>query len=412
MPSLSKSITNTLRFFLYAGLLVSTALAQQPEPDVTTLPAEDQAIIKGLRFRAMDAAPSDTRTATFIKGRLPIVNASSKPTIVGKLSAEARMPFRTPDKEWTVLRCRQDIVLNSKGSSELYISFGETNSQIEQLTGDKKAKVEDSITIIRYAGVKIFESEPSKAGRLPPEWWLHTGPLKGQGQGAPVATAEPVKTTDTSTGELKALRATTERALRAQIWKTYEQGVASLNARYLTAIDKALKTAQTEGQLDEALALRNEKDTVTKTGRLPASPSPATAPALAALRTTYATALTTLKSARAKASLPLMQDYNQKAELLIARLVKEGKLDEAKSARDSKDVPPHRRRLSPRPQPHRAAVDVSFVARRRRAKKEAHDLRTRICVLNGNEFCEPLYLKASSHLAYTAHIPAPSSPPP
>ena len=338
MPILSNFIISILRLFLSVGLLFSSVRAQQPEPDVSSLPAEDQAIVKGLRFRAMDAAPADTRTATFIKGRLPIVNASSRPSIIGKLSAEARMLFRTPDKEWTVLRCRQDIVLNSKGSTELYISFGETNSQIEKITGDKKARVEDSITIIRYDGVKIFESEPSKASRLPPEWWLHTGPLKGQGI-AEAAAAEPAKTTDTSTGELKALRLATERTLRAQIWKTYEQGLASLNARYLTAIDKALKTAQTEGQLDEALALRNEKDTVAKTSRVPASPAPAAAPVLASLRTTYATALTTLKSARAKASLPLMQDYNQKAELLIARLIKEGKLDEAKSARDSKDVP-------------------------------------------------------------------------
>ena len=338
MPILSNFIISILRLFLSVGLLFSSVRAQQPEPDVSSLPAEDQAIIKGLRFRAMDAAPADTRTATFIKGRLPIVNASSRPSIIGKLSAEARMLFRTPDKEWTVLRCRQDIVLNSKGSTELYISFGETNSQIEKITGDKKARVEDSITIIRYDGVKIFESEPSKASRLPADWWLHTGPLKGQGI-AEAAAAEPAKTTDTSTGELKALRLATERTLRAQIWKTYEQGLASLNARYLTAIDKALKTAQTEGQLDEALALRNEKDTVAKTSRVPASPAPAAAPVLASLRTTYATALTTLKSARAKASLPLMQDYNQKAELLIARLIKEGKLDEAKSARDSKDVP-------------------------------------------------------------------------
>ena len=338
MPILSNFIISILRLFLSVGLLFSSVRAQQPEPDVSSLPAEDQAIVKGLRFRAMDAAPADTRTATFIKGRLPIVNASSRPSIIGKLSAEARMLFRTPDKEWAVLRCRQDIVLNSKGSTELYISFGETNSQIEKITGDKKARVEDSITIIRYDGVKIFESEPSKASRLPPEWWLHTGPLKGQGIAEPAA-AEPAKTTDTSTGELKALRLATERTLRAQIWKTYEQGLASLKARYLTAIDKALKTAQTEGQLDEALALRNEKDTVAKTSRVPASPAPAAAPVLASLRTTYATALTTLKSARAKASLPLMQDYNQKAELLIARLIKEGKLDEAKSARDSKDVP-------------------------------------------------------------------------
>jgi len=337
MPILSNFIISILRLFLSVGLLFSSVRAQQPEPDVSSLPAEDQAIVKGLRFRAMDAAPADTRTATFIKGRLPIVNASSRPSIIGKLSAEARMLFRTPDKEWAVLRCRQDIVLNSKGSTELYISFGETNSQIEKITGDKKARVEDSITIIRYDGVKIFESEPSKASRLPADWWLHTGPLKGQG--AAEAAAEPAKTTDTSTGELKALRLATERTLRAQIWKTYEQGLASLKARYLTAIDKALKTAQTEGQLDEALALRNEKDTVAKTSRVPASPAPAAAPVLASLRTTYATALTTLKSARAKASLPLMQDYNQKAELLIARLIKEGKLDEAKSARDSKDVP-------------------------------------------------------------------------
>ena len=335
MNRLSKSIMNMMHVFLLTALGVSSACAAPPEPALSTLPAEDQDIVKGLRFRAMDAAPEDTRTATFVKGRLPVVNATSKTTIAGKLSAEARILFRTPDKEWAVLRCRQDIVLNNKGSTELYISFNETNSQIEKITGDKKARVEDSITIIRYDGVKIFESEPSKSSRLPADWWLYTGPVKGP---APAAAA-PALSTDTSTGELKALRLATERTLRAQIWKTYEQGVASLNARYLSAIDKALRTAQTEGQLDEALALRQEKDTLAKNSRPGREAVPAHAPALAALRSTYATALASLKSARAKASLPLMQDYNQKAESLIARLVKEGKLDEAKSARDSKDVP-------------------------------------------------------------------------
>jgi hypothetical protein len=339
MPRLSNSITNILRLFLSAGLLISSALAQQPEPDISTLAADDQDIVKGLRFRAADVAPADTRTATFIKARLPVINASSKVTVNGKLSIEARILFRTPEKEWSVLKCRQDFVINSKGSTELYISFGETNSQIEKITGDKKAKVEDSITIIRYAGVKIFESEPSKASRLPAEWWLHTGTLNEQGVPlTPSRTPAPPKA-DTSTGELKALRVATERTLRAHIWKTYEQGVAALNARYITAIDKALKTAQAESQLDEALALRNEKDTVTKTSRAARQPVPASAPSLVSLRSTYDSALTSLKSARAKASLPLMQDYNQKAELLIARLIKEGKLDEAKSARDNKDLP-------------------------------------------------------------------------
>ncbi|MBN8422349.1 MAG: hypothetical protein J0L73_25765 [Verrucomicrobia bacterium] len=338
MPHLSKSILTNLRLFLSAGLLVSTAWSQQPEPDIRSLSAEDQDIVKDLRFRAMDAAPADTRTATFIKGRLPVVNASSKTTIAGRLTAEARILFRTPEKEWTVLRCRQDIALNGKGSTELYISFNETNSQIEKITGDKKARVEDSITIIRYDGVKIFESEPSKSTRLPADWWLQVGILKGQG--APGTTAGPViATTDTSSGEFKALRLSTERNLRSQIWNDYEQAVASLNAKYLVAIDKALKTAQARSLLDEALALRQEKDTVTKTNRVPRSPVPASAPSLATLRSTYETALTSLKSARAKASLPLMQDYNQKAEQLIARLIKEGKLDEAKSARDSRDVP-------------------------------------------------------------------------
>ncbi len=340
MPCLSNFITKIFRFSLVTGLSFTTAIAQQPDLDVKTLSAEDQVIVKGLRFRAADAAPSDTRTATFIKGRLPVINSGPKATVLAKLSAEVRMLFRTPDKEWHVISCRKDFVINSKGASEIYLSFDETNSEIEKITGDKTSKVEDSITLVRYAGVKIFESEPSKASRLPAEWWLHAGPIKPQGAAAtPATAAEPGKKTDTSTGELKALRLATERTLRAHVWKTYEQGVSALNAKYLTAIDKALKTSQSQGQLDEALALRNEKDTVAKTGRAASEPVPANAPALVALRSTYVSAFASLKSARSKASLPFMQDYNQKAEALIARLIKEGKLDEAKSARDAKDVP-------------------------------------------------------------------------
>lgn len=337
MSRLSRSIVSILRLLLAAALLHIPVHAQQQEADVSTLSADDQAIVKGLRFRAADAAPQDTRTATFIKARLPVVNTGPQPSVAGKLSAEVRMLFRTHDKAWYVLRCRQDFVIARKGAEEVYISFSETNKQIEGITGDKASHVEDSVTIVRYAGVKIFESEPSKASRFPDSWWLKTGRLSDKDT-APAA-ALPAKVADTSTGELKILRSATERALRAQIWKTYEQSVAALNDRYLAAIDKALKTAQSQGQLDEALALRSEKDTVVKTGRPSRQTVPAQAPSLASLRSTYESALMSLQAARAKASLPVMEDYNQKAEQIITRLIKDGKLDEAKSARDSKDIP-------------------------------------------------------------------------
>ncbi|MDI1310891.1 hypothetical protein [Prosthecobacter sp.] len=324
----------TFRLYLTLGLFFSSALAQQPEVDLSSLSAEDQAVAKGLRFKAVDAAPEDTRTATFIKGRLPVINTGPQPAVVGKLNVEVRMLFRTPSKEWSVMKCRIDFVVNSKGFSEIYLSFGELNKDIERITGDKHSKVEDSITVIRYAGVKVFESEPSKATRFPVEWWLQEGKLTQR-----AAAAEPAKINDTSKGELKMLRVATERALRGQVWKDYEQGVAALNARYVAAIDKAMKNSQSQGLLDESLALRDEKDTVAKTGRAASAPVQVEAPALAALRATYDSALANLKTARAQASLPVMQDYNQKAEQLIARLIKDGKLDEAKSARDAKDVP-------------------------------------------------------------------------
>ncbi len=340
MSRLSLSIVSTACLFLAAALLHIPVHAQQQEADVSTLSADDQAIVKGLRFRAADPAPQDTRTATFIKTRLPVVNTGPQATVAGKLSAEVRMLFRTHDKAWHVLACRQDFVVARKGAEEVYISFSETNKQIEGITGDKTSRVEDSVTIVRYAGIKIFETEPSKASRFPDSWWLKTGRLNDKDAAPPAALpAEPAKGTDTSTGELRALRLATERALRAQIWKTYEQNVAALNERYLAAIDKALKSAQSQGQLDEALALRAEKDTLAKTGRPSRQPVPAQVPSLASLRSTYESALMSLQSARAKASLPVMDDYNQKAEQIITRLIKDGKLDEAKSARDSKDIP-------------------------------------------------------------------------
>lgn len=329
----------TFRFFLLTCLFFSSALAQQPmaEPDVTTLSVEDQAVVKGLRFRPADAAPSDTRTAVYIKGRIKVVNSSQRAVINGKLNVEVRMLFHSPDKEWTVLKCRVDFAIPGKGSSTLHLSFEERNKQIEDITGSRKTKVDDSVTVVRYAGVKIFESEPSKDSGLPAEWWLREGSLSAPPD--PADPNAPAKIMDTSKGELKVLRTATERSLRAQVWKTYEQGVAALNARYLIAIDKAMKTSQSQGLLDEALALRTEKDTVTKNGRPAAEAVPENAPALVVLRSTYDSSLATLKTSRSQASLPLMQDYNQKAEQLIERLIKEGKLDEAKAARDSKDVP-------------------------------------------------------------------------
>lgn len=243
--------------------------------------------------------------------------------------------MKTPQKKWHVIKCTVDFVVPKKGNNDVYLSFNETNTKFEEATGDKKARPADTHYVIFYGAVNILESEPAKAGKFPEEWWKKEGPLM---EDSPPETAKPVAAT-TGVAEFDVIRRTFEQQLRAQAWRVYEQSANELRTKYVAALERAMKTSQTAGRLDEALELRQEKETVGQTGKVSDQAGPASTPALITLRATHQIALIGLKEARDKSAAPILAAYNQKTALLIQQLTQAGRLDAAKEVRDAKDSP-------------------------------------------------------------------------
>src|SRR5688572_24883022 len=59
-----------------------------------------------------------------------------------------------------------------------------------------------------------------------------------------------------------ALRAQYESRVKMTVQQVFDEGLADLNAKYIAGIDRALESAQRDGQLDEAFALKAEKEAV------------------------------------------------------------------------------------------------------------------------------------------------------
>lgn len=110
----------------------------------------------------------------------------------------------------------------------------------------------------------------------------------------PEAPAPP----DPVTRRLTELEKTYHDTYEERIGKGHRIAVAELNEKYGAALDRSLAAASSGGKLEEALALRTEKDLIGSTGMLPETDDDTTPESLKSLRKTWRTQMAALLEKR------------------------------------------------------------------------------------------------------------------
>lgn len=136
--------------------------------------------------------------------------------------------------------------------------------------------------------------------------------------------------------------------------RPYKEKLAELNLGYSQALDRALETATKAARLEEALALRTEKERFSLESDLPQGDDPGTIASLAKLRTTYRTERLKLDQARDQIIVPLLAELDANLEAHQAFLTKEGRLEEALAVKQAREAAATR--MAPKPGGDRAAT--------------------------------------------------------
>lgn len=138
-------------------------------------------------------------------------------------------------------------------------------------------------------------------------------------------------------GETASLQAKFEERVKLDVLRPHGLAVADLNAKFISALERAQEAAQKSGKLEEAVAIKTEKEAVLAGNYTPAEDGAGTPAGVKTLRNTYRTALAKLELDRDKKLQPLKAAFSKGLEGVIDTLTKNGKLDEAISAKKLRD---------------------------------------------------------------------------
>ncbi len=111
--------------------------------------------------------------------------------------------------------------------------------------------------------------------------------------------------------------------------KPHETAVADLDSKYAAALERALDASTSEGKLDEALKLREEKVRVQERKPIPTSDEATLPESLKTLRATYRKALAELESAKAEKARPFWETFDSALVALQTELTQSQRLDDA-----------------------------------------------------------------------------------
>ncbi len=128
--------------------------------------------------------------------------------------------------------------------------------------------------------------------------------------------------------DLTTLQQSYDKAVAEKATAPYQAAVAELNAKYSAALDRLTAAATQAGNLDEAIALRDEKKLLLPDGTLPED-SENTPASLKSARATYRQQVIVLKAARDAATQPLTDHFRSLLQNLLTQTTQAGKLDEA-----------------------------------------------------------------------------------
>lgn len=120
-----------------------------------------------------------------------------------------------------------------------------------------------------------------------------------------------------------------EEAYDRDVGKAHEAAVAELDSKYAAALERSLNTATTDGKLDEALILRDERKRVQARQPLPASDEDTLPESLKTLRATYRKAVADLEAAKSEKARPLWETFESALAALQNELTQAQRLDDA-----------------------------------------------------------------------------------
>lgn len=154
---------------------------------------------------------------------------------------------------------------------------------------------------------------------------------------AAIAFASSLALSQVTIPEMAELQAKYGEKVKLDVLRPHELAVGDLNAKFTSALERAQETAQKSGKLEEAFAIKTEKEAVLAGNYTPAADDAKTAAGLKTLRATYRTALAKLELDRDKKLRPLKDVFAKSLEMVIDALTKNGKLEEAMVAKKMRE---------------------------------------------------------------------------
>jgi len=129
--------------------------------------------------------------------------------------------------------------------------------------------------------------------------------------------------------EVAEVQAKYDEKVKLDVLRPHELAVADLNAKFAAALDRVQEAAQKKGSLDEAFAIKAEKEAILSGKYVPSQDDAKTPLSLKTMRATYRAALGRMELDRDKKLRPLKEVYAKSLEALILTMTKTGKLEEA-----------------------------------------------------------------------------------
>ena len=118
-------------------------------------------------------------------------------------------------------------------------------------------------------------------------------------------------------------------ALDAEVLQAHRSLVSDLDTRYAGAVDQAFSAATSGSRLEDALALKDEKDRLSANQPMPDSDGATVRPVLAKLRSSYRATLARLEADRDRKSLPAFQKHRAELTAYQNELTQKGRLNDA-----------------------------------------------------------------------------------
>ncbi|MDZ4403750.1 hypothetical protein [Prosthecobacter sp.] len=154
---------------------------------------------------------------------------------------------------------------------------------------------------------------------------------------APAVPVTPPPAADPVSLKLADLETKFQAAFDRDAGAAYKAQIAKLNTGYATALDRALAEAAKAGKLDDAVALREEKERMTGGKGLPPEDLDTLPEALKKLRSTWRGAESGYAKQRNALAAPLFDAYDKALDAFQTELTQQNKIDDAlrvKTARD------------------------------------------------------------------------------